>query len=239
MIPALLRTATALAAAAALGLAAPGLASGAQILGAQNTTVDEGTLLIERRGAPAGRESFRIVRSSGGERPLYTATAQIAYGERRIASTLSADAAGSALIYRLEVKQGGAVDEKVTASARPGRLSAMARTSHGESAKDYVVPDGAVVLEDEVFHQYALLARAPRPAEVTVVVPRTGRQQTLRLASTPGASVVVDGKTVSATHWTFELQGEARELWTDAAGRLLKVAIPARGIVAVREELPR
>ena len=42
-----------------------------------------------------------------------------------------------------------------------GRFSAQLRTPRGESAREYVVADGALILDDDVFHQYYFVARRP------------------------------------------------------------------------------
>jgi hypothetical protein len=42
-----------------------------------------------------------------------------------------------------------------------------------------------------------------------------------------------------AVHFVVTLPDGARDLWFDEGGRLLKVALPARGLIALREELPR
>ena len=207
-------------------------------LDAQQATVDEGTLIVSRRGALASRESFRIQHSPESGR-LYVATAQIALGDRRITPSLSADGQGNALLYRVEVRQGGQLAERLQASARTGRISAVRHTPQGEASKEYVVGGGAVVLDEDVYHQYVLLALARRRGPVTVVVPRAGAQQPATLAERGSESITVDGQQVAATRWSLALPDGPRDFWTDARGRLLKVEIPALGIVAVRDELAR
>lgn len=202
------------------------------------TALDEGTLLVTRQGAPAGRESFRIVQAAG-EAALYTATAQGASGDRRFTTTLSADAHATALLYRMELRQAGKVTERIQAAARPGRLSAVRQTPDGEGAKDYVVGGGAVVLDDEVYSQYALLPLGRRTGAVAVVVPRAGLQYAARIAERGAETIEVDGRSVPATRWSLDMAGGAHDFWTDAKGRLLRVAIPSRGVVAVRDELPQ
>ena len=221
---------------AALALAAlPGAAAQQP---AQQTARDEATMTISRNGAAVGRESFRILQSVGSGR-LLTSSAQIAYGDRRVTPTLSADATGTVLLYRVEVRAGGQLLERLQATSRPGRLSAMRQTPQGEASKDYVVGAGAVVLDDDVFHHYALLALAHRTGAVTVVVPRLGAQHAAQVTSRGDDNVTVDGRTLPATHWSIELPDGAREYWTDARGRLLKVSMPSRGLVALRDEIPQ
>ena len=75
---------------------------------AQGATFDEGTFVVTRNGTVVGKEAFRILRSSGNG-PLYSSTAQCAWGDRRISPALSADGSGVPLLYRVEGKNGGAV----------------------------------------------------------------------------------------------------------------------------------
>ena len=205
---------------------------------AQAAPLAEGTFVVTRNGTVVGKEAFRIMRSSG-DAQLYTSTAQCAWGDRRISPALSADRSGVPLLYQVEVKNGGDVEERLRASGRPGRLHAVLQTRTGESAKEYVVGNGAVLLDDDVFHQHFFVPLARRSGEVTVVVPRRNSQVTGRVEDRGTEKIRIDGKEVSALHLVISLPDGARDLWFDDGGRLLKVAVPARGLVALREELPR
>jgi len=205
---------------------------------AQAAPLDEGTFVVTRDGAIVGKEAFRILRSSG-EGQLYTSTAQCAWGDRRISPALSADRSGVPLLYQVEVKNGGDVEERLRASGRPGRLHAVLQTRTGESAKEYVVAAGAVILDDDVFHQHFFVPLARRSGPVTVVVPRRNSQVTGRVEDRGTEKIRIDGREVAALHLVITLPDGARDLWFDDGGRLLKVAVPARGLIALREELPR
>ena len=205
---------------------------------AQGAPFDEGTFIVTRDGTIIGKEAFRILRSSGRGQ-LYTSTAQCAFGDRRISPTLSADGAGLPLLYQVEVKNGGDVEERLRATGRPGRLYSVLQTRTGESSKEYVVASGALILDDDVFHQHFFVPLARRSGQVTVVVPRRNSQVTGRVEERGSDKVRVDGKEVSAVHFVVTLPDGARDLWFDDGGRLLKVAVPARGLIALREELPR
>jgi hypothetical protein len=205
---------------------------------AQGAPFDEGTFVVTQNGTLVGKESFRIIKSSGKDQ-LYTSTAQCAFGDRRISPALSADRIGVPLLYRVEVKNGTEVEERLQATGRPGRLHAVLRTPTGESSKEYVVGAGAVILDEEVYHQHFFLPLARRSGEVAVVIPRRNRQVTGRLEDRGTDKIKVDGREVSAVHLVVTLPDGARDLWFDDGGRLLKVAIPSRGLIALREELPR
>ncbi len=205
---------------------------------AQGAPLDEGTFIVTRNGTLVGKEAFRILKSSGKDQ-LYTSTAQGAFGEQRIAPALSADRVGVPLLYRVEVKNGGEVEERLQATSRPGRLHAVLQTRTGESSKEYLMSSGAVILDEDVFHQHFFVPLARRSGDVVVVIPRRNSQVTGRLEDRGADKIKVDGREVSAVHLVITLPDGARDLWFDDSGRLLKVAMPARGLVALREELPR
>lgn len=218
-----------------------GLASASPLAG-QNTVMDEGTLIVSRNGAAVGREAFRIVRVDGGE-GVFMATAQGSYGTRRLVPALTVSEEGRPLLYRLETRDGSASQERVQATARAGRLSVLLHTSGGESAKDFVVGGGSVILDEEVLHHHVFLASlrpdAPSAHPVNVVIPRAGRQ-VRGMLSVPGTeSVEIGGRAVPARHLTLTLPDGARDVWVDEEGRLLKVVIGSQGIVAIREAPPR
>jgi hypothetical protein len=212
-------------------------AVGAQAL---NRTLDEGTFLISRNGAPVGRESFRITRSRvSGNNESYLATAQVAMGDRRIVPTLTCDSAGAPLSYDVSV-QGGSDGVRLQARGRPGRFSSMLRTRDGESTREYVVPRGVVVLDDDVVHQLYFVTLGRRSGSVTILAPRAGLQTVANLEERGGGPVEIGGNSIPATHFVLSAAGFARrEFWIDSAGRILKVTIPERGIVAQRDEPPR
>jgi hypothetical protein len=210
------------------------------------TTVDEGSFSITRNGAPAGREEFSIRKTPGGEGgAVYVASATVAYDGRRLSPALRADATGSPLAYQVEVKVGSEVQERLTGQVGRGRFSALTKTPRGESAKEYVVSDGALILDDDVFHQYFFVAQSSRVggSTVAVVVPRRNAQLAMRVDERGGESVTVGGRALSARHLVLREGaapgGAERDVWVDAQGRVLKVSIPSRGIVALRDEPPR
>ena len=222
-----------LSALALLTLALPAVAS------AQRTVVDEGTLLISRNGAQVGRESFRFQSAENGR--YLTASSQAAFGAVKLnVPGLSVDSSsGAPLLYRVERQSPDAGVERLQATGRAGRLSAVAQRAGGESAKEYVFTGSAVILEEDVYHHYAMLALTGRMGPVTVVIPRRGVQRAGTIAEAGTGTVSIGGRAVTARHLTLQLGGEQHDVWVDRTGRLLKVTVAARGIEAVREEAPR
>ena len=207
----------------------------------QVATLDEGTFTISRNGAPVGRESFTIRSSPGGPGgAVVQARATVSYDDRRLTPILKADSIGSPTEYQLEVRAGANASEVLKGVIRRGRFSATMQTPRGENMKEYVVSDGALVLDEDVFHQYYFLARGNRTGSVPVVVPHRNVQVMMRIEDRGPASVTVGGQSLAGRAFVLiEPGGANREIWVDAQGRVLKVAIPARGITALRDDPPR
>ena len=204
-------------------------------------TIDEGTFVITRNGALAGRESFRIVRTPSASGDVYRATAQLALGDQRVVPTLSVDSTGAPLSYDVAVQEGPDRQVRLQGRARPGRFSAMLRTRDGESTKEYLVPSSVVVLDDDIAHQLYFVTMGRRAGgPVTILDPRSNAQTVATLESRGAGSVEIAGKSIPALHFALSATGLARrEFWVDDGGRVLKVAVPERGLVALRDEPPR
>lgn len=223
-----------LAFAALLAVAAP------SVLPAQVTTVDEGSFTITKNGQPHAREEFSIRRTQSGDSSAsFVASATITYGDRRVTPALRTDPRGAPLAYQVESKLGTTLEERLSGQVGRGRFSARIRTPRGESAREYVVADGALILDEEVFHQYFFLARMP-PGVLPVVVPRRNVQISARLESRGTESVVIGGRTIEARMLALiEPAAEPRMIWVDGEGRVLKVSVPSRGLMAVRDDPPK
>lgn len=209
-------------------------------LAAQVSVVDEGSFTITRGGAPAGREEFSIRSTPGISGAILKAQATVSLDGRRIIPALGTDGAGNPVSYQLEVRAGGEVVERVSGQISRGRMSVRTQSPTGASAREYVVPAGAVVLDDEVFHQYHFLAQqAAGGGRVAMVNPRRGTQGVLRVSTQANDRVSVAGHEMTATRLTATgADGEVR-VWVDGERRVLRVEIPAAGLVAVRDEMPR
>jgi hypothetical protein len=207
---------------------------------AQVAVVDEGSFTISHQGTRIGREEFAIRRTPNPGGDVLVANATVVYTDRRLSPALQTDAAGAPLRYQVEVSAGADVQERLQGRVGRGRFSAQLRTPRGESAREYVVADGALILDDDVFHQYYFVARAGRTGAVPVVVPRRNVQVTMRVENEGADVVAIGGSRVPATRYVMtEPDGATRGIWVDAEGRVLKVTLDARGITATRDDPPR
>ena len=202
--------------------------------------VDQGSFTITVGGQRAGREEFRIEGTPGVSGALeYVARATVALGDRRLVPALRSDSLGAPSDYQIESRGNGTGSERWSGKITRGRVSARINTARGESAREYIVTDGALILDDDVFHQYYFVARRLPAASVAVVVPRRNTQEVLRLTSEGSERLAIGTREVEARHVALtDPSGGVRDVWVDDAGRVLKVAIPARGVVALRDDPP-
>lgn len=217
---------------------AASLAAFTTSLPGQVEIVDQGRFVITRDGRRIGTEDFVIRRAPGAGGDVFTGTATVAYSDRRLAPALRTDPKGSPLAYQMEIRVGPEVQESLRGQIGRGRFSARVRTPGGESAKEYIVSDGAIILDDEVFHQYYFLGMTARTGNVPVVIPRRNEQVTMRVQSGGSEPVDIGGTRVTARHLTIaDPGGTSRDVWLDSQGRVLKVTI--NGVTATRDEPPR
>jgi hypothetical protein len=223
-----------------LTLVALAAAAVTRALPGQVATLDEGSFTITANGERVGREDFRIRTTPGSNGPEVVATASVSYANRRILPQMRGDSTGAPSQYVVQVKEGPGGDESVTGIVGRGRVSASVKNARGESANEFVVSQGALVIDDDVFHQYYFITRRKAVGPISVIVPRRNTQVTMRVTDVGADKLTIGGTTVEARHYTIADPGGAdREVWADASGRLLKVAIPSRGVVALRDDPPR
>ena len=141
-------------------------------ISAQETVVDEGTLVITQNGAPIGREAYRIVRAAAGGGQAFRATATISFNADRISLRLTTDSVGGPLTYEAEVRENGQVTSRVEGNGRPGRFSTLIHTPHGESARDYVMGANPLALDANAFDPYYFATLLPRRTRFSVIEPR-------------------------------------------------------------------
>jgi hypothetical protein len=219
--------ATALAALPALSLA-----QGSRI-------ADEGSFTISVNGRTTGRENFRITAMTRGDATEYVARADVTYGDRKLTPELHTDEQGAVATYEVSTRSGGATERWVGTVAR-GRLTATISSERGTAAREYIVPAGALLLDDEVIHQHWFLALRSRDGSMPVLVPRQGNVQANVTMSTVGQEPLQIGNhEVATTRLRASISGGGvHDVWVDKSGRLVKVAIPSKGLVAVRDDPP-
>ncbi|HJU72128.1 MAG TPA: hypothetical protein VJ717_00170 [Gemmatimonadaceae bacterium] len=209
------------------------------VIGAQVRTIDQGSFTVSVNNQRVGREDFTIIEDASAGTVSYLARATVEYRERglRLQPYLTANASGVTTTYELGVR-GGSI-QKWSGTIDRNRVSAYVSTDRGQAAKEFVVSVGALVLDDDVFHQYYFLAKRANEGSVAVIIPQRNTQARVTIARQGTERIELGMREVEAQKLVVtEGSGGTREVWVDAQGRVLKVAIPSRGVVATRDELP-
>jgi len=223
-----------------LALAAAAVAGGARAaISQQITVVDEGAFTIFRQATRVGRETFTIRRSETPTEKIYEASASVEFDTQRLSPALRTDDKYAPLAYQMEVRTNDQLQLRLKGVIGRGRFSARVRTPNGEAAKEYIVSEGALVIDDDVFHQYYFLAQRIHGTSFTVpvVIPTRNVQVTMRVQVVGVERVTIGGTPTDARRLNATLAGGTpRDIWIDGQGRVLKVTMG--DVTALRDELP-
>ena len=219
------------------------LASTALTAPAQIVSLDEGSLTLVRNGERAGREDYSIRSapgtSSGGV--VLVAQGHLIAGTRRLVAGLNADTAGLPLRYQTELRVDGRVTESYSGLTTRDHYASRAQRENGESAREFRLPVGTVLAEDNVLHQLWFIVRRGDGATVPVLVPGRNVVELVRVSKMGTEKLTLDAREYDARHFRLSTApgGAERDVWIDPAGRLLKVIVPSLKLIAVREETLR
>jgi len=222
------------------GLLVLGLASAAS---AQTVVVDEGSFTLSVNGNRTGREQFSIRRNTaGGVSTLYaTAVVTMTSEDRRLDSRLITDSGGQPREFELIEKVAGVVTTRVLASAAGGRFSERVFNASGQANKEMRLGAGTLVADRELVHTYYFFF-TPERAEtgIRLVTPRTlGRDSLTVTVVSAATEVEVGNGNIPARHLMVTDAGRTvTDVWLDDRGRVLRLAVKARGFVATRDEPP-
>jgi hypothetical protein len=201
--------------------------------------VDEGTLLVRQDTVEIAREAFRLTpaRATPGG---WTLATTVRYDRGRPVIVLDPivelgpDSVGTTLEYTVADPR---EPMRILGQFTRGRFVVRMLGRRTERAREYPTPPPAAVLDDSVFALYlpvAWLGR-PQPVQVTAVFPRAGRRELLAVQDLGIGPTTLDRDPAELRHFTVT-GGENRlvHIWLGAEGRLAKVEIPSRGLVATR-----
>ncbi len=202
------------------------------------------TLLVD--GQRTGREQFSLRRTNTPDGATLELRAESATGDQRSAVRLETDSAGTPLRYSVEERVGATISLRLGGQRVRGRFTTLSRSVSGESAREYLLTPGALILEDDGIIQYALVVRrhdGTLGASLTlpVLTPVENRQGLVRVT----LDAVTDSVSIAGSRrlaWRYRIvahDDEERVVWADPEGRLLRVRIPARNLEALRDDVPR
>lgn len=223
----MLRIASAIACLALL--AAP--AASAQVI-----SLDEGSFTLYRDGERIGREDFSIRSAPGSDGRVLVAQATQAIGIRRTAPGFNADTTGFPVRYQREIRDDGQLVESYSGQAAHDRYSSRLIQSDGESAREFRLPPGTVASDDDIVHQLWFIARRGAGATVSVLVPRRNVVETVRVELVGKEHLSIDLRQFETIRLALRgPAGAVREVWVGPDGRILKAAIPALRLIALRD----
>ncbi|MBC8086266.1 MAG: hypothetical protein H7Z40_03310 [Phycisphaerae bacterium] len=213
---------------------------------AQEDRVDAGSFSVFEKGVRVGREQFSVRRAPSPDGTAFELRAESVLGDRRAAVQQSVDSLGIPVHYSLEVREGTSVTVRAGGQRVRGRFVTQTRRSAGESAREYLLAPGVIILEPTFYHQLAVVLRRRtpgigQPVEMTVLSLLDFSQQRLNLVLESRVdSAIVAGSSTPALRWRLEgAASPVQTIWTDSEGRLLKVVVAALFLEATRDELPR
>jgi len=202
--------------------------------------VDEGTLFVSQDTVEIAREAFRLTpapRASGG----WTLATTIRYDRSRPVVVLEPivelgpDSSAATLEYTVADPR---EPLRILGQFTRGRFVVRMLGRRTERVRELRASPPAVVLDDSVFALYlpvAWLSRA-RPAQVTAVFPRAGRRELLVVQDLGIEPTTLNRDPAELRHITVTGGGNGLvHVWLGAEGRLAKVEIPSRGLVAARQ----
>ena len=203
--------------------------------------VDEGTLVVREDTLEIARETFRL-----------TAVGTVAGVTRwKLATTIRYDRTRPVVVLDPIVELGpdsSPVSLEYTVADPREPLRIIGQLTRGrfvvrllgrrtERAREFPAPPPAAVVDDSVFALYLPVAWQGRPGPVTVtcVFPRAGRREPLTVQDLGVESTTLNRDPAALRHITVT-GGENRviHLWLAADGRLAKVEVPSRRLVAER-----
>src|SRR5881398_1358279 len=202
-------------------------------------SIDEGTLLVRQDTVEVAREAFRLTpaRAAAGS---WTLATTIRYDRSRPVVVLDPilelgpDSSPVSLEYTVADPR---EPMRILGQLTRGRLVVRLLGRRTERAREFPVPPAAAVVDDSVFALYLPVAwqGRPRPVTVTAVFPRAGRRELLTVQDLGVQSTTLNRDPAALQHITVT-GGENRlvHLWLGADGRLAKIEVPSRRLVAER-----
>lgn len=208
------------------------------------TTVDEAVFRLEVEGRRIGTETFSIQRRGRGDAATTIARGRIVIDSAGIEQemTTSLELEGPELRpSRYQISVRGPRPQEIDGRLVGRRFSARIVSPAGEMMREYLASEGAVIVDEGVAHHHYFLAQRAGggSGRVPVIVPRQSRQVTAGLSVDGPEQTTIADRRVSARRLVVDLGGTTRHVWVDGEGRILRVAIPALGLVAQRTTAPR
>jgi hypothetical protein len=204
----------------------------------QGPVVDEGSFSISHGGVEVGRESYTIRRGSAAAPDGFTITTSASYpatGPRVILSPV-VELGPDSLPRQMQFDVFGGGKRRIYLQFGPHRVTLRDVHPGGESARELPRASREILVDDSVFALYALLPR--RTGHLAALAARTGDRSATEIVDRGEQHTTLQGVDLTLRHIVLLVGDQPRDLWYDAQGRLMRVDIPAAGLVAERLSAP-
>jgi len=186
--------------------------------------VDEGTLVVHDDTALIARETFRLasVRLGGGSTG-WTLASTVRYDRPVLVLAPILEVTSDTQPSGLEFDVADPRDpQRIRGQLSRGRFTARFLGRRTERAREFPVAGRTVVLDDSVFALYVFVAwqAGPQPVEISGLVPRAGRRETLVIRDLGIGPTVLNRAPARLRHVT--VTGGANQLvdvWLDETDR--------------------
>ena len=199
--------------------------------------LDRGAFIITRGGTETGRVEYAVRSTTGGLQTVATTRTPA----REIQYVLETDRNLAPLTYQSIESSGGRVTRRVSAQVSGARFSARASNDAGDVARELPVRPPFAILGDDDFTVFYFIPRPEAGVTSTLNLVRTRDLSATTGTVTGGVedTVTVASRPVAARRFELRLaDGEVRQFWMTPAGSLVRVALPAAGLIATRAEAP-
>jgi hypothetical protein len=211
------------------------------LLAVLQTPLDEGTFVVREDTIEVARESFRLMHGRLARGGLgWTLATTIRYDRTRPVVVLApildvtTDTLPATLQYDVaDPRQ----PVHILGELGRGRFTVRLVARATERAREFPAGGRPVVLDDSVFAFYLFAAwrAASQPGQLTAIVPRGLRRETVEIQDQGLAPTTLNHSPVTLRHITVTGGPNAVvHLWLDTNARLMKVEIPSRRLSVER-----
>jgi len=199
----------------------------------QGPLLDAGTLVIRRSDVVIGREDFTVRRGRSAGPDGYTIASTVTYPPSSPRITLSPVVElgpdSTPVQVQFDVYADG--QSRIYARFGPRRITLRVVRPGGESARELPATGREMVVDDSAF---ALHAVPPARGTRQAVFPRNGERLPVEVVDRGTEQITLQGVPRELRHEVLRFGPQERHLWYDEGGRLMKVEVPALGLVAER-----
>jgi len=212
----------------------------AQAATQESVDEDAGRFEIRVAGQRVGTEVFAIRRQGTGWMAVGRVHLDsLPAGASSFEVGLQTDARLHATRY--ELRPTGLRIQHIVGVRTGDRIRLSASNASGERVKEFLAEPEPVILERGVAHHYYFLLRRLRSGftptaalPLRALVPLRNLSLPLTVRSAGSDTIDVSGSRWPAERYELSVGGEARTVWADTSGRILRVEIPSRQWVATR-----